>query len=88
MRVTIHNIQIITYCTVAVRVCEKHKADPLKMEGMILDIKHLRNSHRPKLLVDDVIMQPNTLYLEVLAKTAIPLPDYTAKFQTHTFNVE
>ena len=57
--------------TVAVRVCEKHKADPLKMENMMLDIKHLRNSHRPKLLVDDVIVQPNTLYLQVLGVPAI-----------------
>ena len=47
------------------KVSEMHQSAPLKMDGMLLDVKHLRNTHRPRLLGDDTVMQRDALFLEV-----------------------
>ena len=51
--------------SVAMSVYEKHQSSPLSMDDMQLSVKHLRNSHRPRLLSDDTVVQSDALFVEV-----------------------
>ena len=63
--IVIKSIYKLSIIAVAESVYMKHCATPLKMEDMLIDVKHLRNRHRPKFLSDRSIVQQNALFLEV-----------------------